>query len=87
LGTAYGIPTGVVVDTHVTRISRRLGMTPEKDPVKIERDLMAQIPPREWIDFSHRMIHHGREICAARKPNCEQCSLKKFCPQIGVDSK
>jgi endonuclease-3 len=87
LGTAYGIPTGVVVDTHVTRISRRLGMTRQKDPVKIEQDLMEQIPTREWIDFSHRVIHHGRRICTARKPDCEQCSLKAFCPKIGVDSK
>ena len=87
LGTAFGIPTGVVVDTHVTRISRRLGMTRQKDAVKIEQDLMEQMPIREWIDFSHRVIHHGRRICTARKPDCEQCSLKKFCPKIGVDSK
>jgi len=85
LGTAFGIPTGVVVDTHVTRISRRLGMTPQKDPVKIERELMQQVPKREWIDFSHRMIYHGRQICVARKPACEQCSMAKLCPKIGVD--
>jgi endonuclease-3 len=85
LGTAFGIPTGVVVDTHVTRISRRLGMTQQKDAVKIERELMDQLPAKEWIDFSHRMIHHGRRVCAARKPKCEDCSMSKFCPKIGVD--
>ena len=84
LGTAYGLPTGVVVDTHVARISGRLGLTEHTDPVKIERDLMQLLPQSEWIDFSHRMIHHGRQICAARKPLCDQCSMEKFCPKIGV---
>ena len=84
LGTAFGLPTGVVVDTHVTRITRRLGLTQEKDAVKIERDLMDLVPKEEWIDFSHRLIHHGRRICIARKPKCEECSMKKFCPRIGV---
>lgn len=84
LGTAFGIPTGVVVDTHVARISRRLGMTSHSDPVKIEQDLMAQIPRKEWIDYSHRMIHHGRQVCTARKPSCATCGLAKLCPQIGV---
>ena len=84
LGTAYGIPTGVVVDTHVGRISRRLGLTKQKDAVKVELDLMELLPQQEWIDYSHRMIHHGRQVCAARKPLCEECSMKKFCPQIGV---
>jgi len=84
LGTAFGIPTGVVVDTHVGRLSRRLGLTEQKDPVKVERDLMRVLPKREWIDFSHRMIHHGRQVCAARKPLCEKCSMNKFCPQIDV---
>jgi endonuclease-3 len=84
LGTAFTIPSGVVVDTHVARVSRRLGLTAQKDPVKIERDLMEQIPKKEWIDFSHRMIHHGRRICAARKPKCDQCPLGTFCPRIGV---
>jgi endonuclease-3 len=86
LGTAYGIPTGIVVDTHVTRISRRLGMTRQKDPVKIEHELMEQIPTGEWIDFSHRTIHHGRQVCVARKPDCGKCSMEKFCPKIGVDN-
>ena len=68
LGTAFGVASGVVVDTHVARVSRRLGLTREKDPVKIERDLMEAIPQREWIAFSHRMIQHGRRYCLARKP-------------------
>ena len=85
LGTAFGMATGVVVDTHVTRISRRLGLTAQKDPVKIERDLMAQLPKKEWIDFSHRLIHHGRAICSARRPACDECPMAKFCPRIGVD--
>ncbi len=66
LGTAFGIPTGVVVDTHVGRLSRRLGMTRQTDAVKVERDLMAQLPRREWIGFSHRMIAHGRQVCLAQ---------------------
>ena len=84
LGTAFGIPSGVVVDTHVGRISRRLGIAFEKDAVKVERELMAVLPKKEWIYYSHRMIHHGRSICDARKPLCEQCSMKNFCPRIGV---
>lgn len=84
LGTAYGIPSGVVVDTHVTRISQRLGLTTQKDPVRIEQDLMAVLPQREWINFSHRMIHHGRQICVARRPACQRCPLSNLCPRIGV---
>ncbi len=84
LGTWFGIPTGVVVDTHVSRIARRLGLTGESQPVKIERDLMQLLPKKEWIDFSHRMIHHGRRVCKARKPDCEACSMQSFCPRIGV---
>jgi endonuclease-3 len=84
LGTAFGIPTGVVVDTHVARLTQRLGMTKAEDPVKIERELMEQLPQAEWIDFSHRLIHHGRRICKARKPDCEACSMSKFCPRMGV---
>jgi endonuclease-3 len=87
LGTAYGLPTGVVVDTHVARVSRRLGLTKATDPVKIEQDLMALLPRREWIMFSHRLIHHGRRICQARKPKCEDCCLAKWCPRIGVVTK
>jgi endonuclease III len=84
LGTAYGIPTGVVVDTHVTRLSFRLGLTSHSDAVRIERDLMALLPKKEWIDFSHRLIHHGRRICKARRPLCEACVLSAVCPKVGV---
>ncbi len=84
LGTAFGIPSGVVVDTHVARLSKRLGLTRQTDPVKIERDLMAVLPKREWVDFSHRMIAHGRKICVARKPKCDACPLSTICPRIGV---
>jgi endonuclease III len=86
LGTAYGIPTGVVVDTHVTRLGNRLGLTRHTDAEKIERDLMEVVPKKEWIDFAHRMIWHGRKICIARKPKCPACSMKSFCPKIGVVS-
>ncbi len=84
LGTAFGICSGVVVDTHVARLSKRLRMTRHTDPVKIERDLMAQLPKREWIDFAHRMIQHGRKVCMARKPKCDVCMLSGVCPRIGV---
>jgi endonuclease-3 len=87
LGTAFGIPSGVVVDTHVGRLSKRLGLTRQTDAVKIERDLMALLPKKEWVDFSHRMIAHGRKICIARKPKCEECPLLTICPQIGVAEK
>ena len=84
LGTAFGIASGVVVDTHVSRISQRLGLTAQKDPVKIEKDLVRHLPKKEWILYSHRVIHHGRKICKARKPDCEECSLNDICPRIGV---
>jgi endonuclease-3 len=84
LGTAFGIPTGVVVDTHVQRISRLLGLTTGKTPEQIERDLMALLPKREWIDFSHRLIHHGRRICIARRPKCPECPLLRLCPRVGL---
>lgn len=87
LGTAYGIPTGVVVDTHVGRLSLRLGLTEQTDAVKVEQDLMQLIPQNEWIGFSHRLILHGRQVCSARKPDCPRCSLNKLCPKIGVDPK
>ncbi len=86
LGTAFGLATGVVVDTHVGRLSRRLGLTSQKDAVKVEQDLMQVLPKKEWIQFSHRMIHHGRQVCTARCAACEVCSMKKFCPQIGIES-
>ena len=85
LGTAFRIASGVVVDTHVTRLSQRLGLTEYEDAVKIERDLIEQLPPEEWIDFSHRLIWHGRRICKARKPLCGSCVLEKICPKIGVE--
>jgi len=86
LGTCYGLATGVVVDTHVTRISKRLGLTKHSDAVKIEKDLMRLVPQDQWVDFAHRMIHHGRRICTARKPKCVECSMQVFCPKIGVSA-
>ena len=83
LGNAFGVP-GITVDTHVGRLSRRLGLTTHDDPVKVETDLMAVIPKDEWTMFSHRMIFHGRQVCFARKPNCAGCALNSFCPKIGV---
>jgi len=79
LGTAYGIPAGVVVDTHVQRVSRRLDLTKQSDPVKIEQDLMKIIPQDRWILFSHQMIQHGRALCQARKPRCAECLLDPVC--------
>ena len=79
LGTAYGIASGVVVDTHVQRIAQRLDLTREKDPGKIEKDLMAIIPQDRWILFSHQVIHHGRGLCKARRPQCAQCPMDSFC--------
>jgi endonuclease-3 len=85
LGTAFGLATGVVVDTHVGRLSRRLGLTRATGAVPVERDLMALLPKKEWIQFSHRMIHHGRAICSARRARCHDCSMRRFCPKVGVD--
>jgi endonuclease-3 len=79
LGSWYGIPSGVVVDTHVLRLSRRLELTKETDPVKVEQDLIKVIPQDRWIQFSHELIHHGRQVCIARKPRCVDCSLEKLC--------
>jgi endonuclease-3 len=84
LGTAFGIPSGVVVDTHVERISKLLGLTTGKNAVKIEQDLMQVLPKKEWINFSHRLIHHGRRICIARRPKCPECPLLKVCPRVGL---
>ena len=86
LGTAFRIASGVVVDTHVTRLSQRLGLTENEDAVKIERDLIAVLPKKEWIDFSHRLIWHGRRVCKARKPLCGQCVLEDLCPKVGVET-
>jgi endonuclease-3 len=74
----------VVVDTHVTRLTHRLGLTRHTDPVTIERDLMELLPREEWINFSHRLIRLGRTICTARKPQCPACPLDALCPKVGV---
>ncbi|TWT48695.1 Ultraviolet N-glycosylase/AP lyase [Botrimarina hoheduenensis] len=84
LGVAYGIAAGVVVDTHVGRLSRRTGLTTQEDPVRVERDLMELLPRSRWIDFSHQMIYHGRQVCDARRPKCDTCSFRRFCPRVGV---
>jgi endonuclease-3 len=80
LGTAYGLATGVVVDTHVKRVSGRLGLTGHTDPNKIERDLMAAVPEERWIALGHQLILHGRALCQARKPSCGECPLAPHCP-------
>ena len=82
LGSWYGIPSGVVVDTHVLRLSRRLELTKSTDPVNVEKDLQKVIPIDHWIQFSHELIHHGRQICIARKPRCVDCSLEKLCNSV-----
>jgi endonuclease-3 len=79
LGTAYGIPSGIVVDTHVRRIANRLDLTRNEDPKKIEQDLMQVIPKEKWIQFSHQIIWHGRRVCQARKPKCMECNLEPLC--------
>ena len=82
-GTAFGLPA-IFVDTHVARLSNRLGMTLSDDPKQVERDLADLLPPKEWTAFAHRLIHHGRRICAARKPRCSICPVARWCPRIGV---
>lgn len=84
LGTAFGIATGVVVDTHVKRIAHLLGLTSHRVPEKIEQDLMALLPKSEWVNFPHRLIHHGRNICIARRPKCLNCPLLRLCPRVGL---
>ncbi len=84
LGTAFGIATGIVVDTHVARVSRRLGLTRRDDPEGIEQDLMAIFPRSSWILLAHRLILHGRRVCSARRPACERCPLSALCPRLGV---
>ncbi len=79
LGNAYGIASGVVVDTHVKRLARRMGLSVETDPVKIEKDLMRLVPEKDWIWFSHAMVLHGRRVCAARNPDCLSCKINSFC--------
>jgi len=85
LGNCFDVP-GITVDTHVGRLSRRIGLTVEHDPVKVEHDLMKILPNKEWTLFSHRMIFHGRQVCFARKPACSTCPLIAFCPRVDVTS-
>jgi len=80
LGNAFGIKAGVVVDTHVTRLSHRLALTQEKTAEKIEKDLIPIVPKKDWVIFPHLMIYHGRKICKARNPLCEECTLERLCP-------
>ncbi len=84
LGVAFGIAEGVVVDTHVKRISHLLGLTRQRDPNKVEIDLVSRLPEEEWIDFSHRVILHGRAVCKARRPACAACSLNDICPSADL---
>jgi endonuclease-3 len=86
LGNAFGIP-GIPVDTHVARLAYRMRLTRSRKPKRIERDLMELIPPEEWTEFGHWMIWHGRKVCHARRPRCEQCVLAEFCPKVGVRTK
>jgi endonuclease-3 len=87
LGSAFGQAEGIVVDTHVGRITRRLGLTRQADAVRAERDLVKVVPRDHWIAFSHRLIEHGRTICPARGPRCEACPLADLCPRVGVKAK
>jgi len=87
LGTAFAVASGVVVDTHVKRLSRRLGLTASTDPVVIERDLIAVVSRKHWVDLSHRLIAHGRAVCAALRPRCRDCALAAICPRTGVTTR
>ncbi|HTX21289.1 MAG TPA: endonuclease III [Candidatus Aquilonibacter sp.] len=87
LGNAFGINVGVVVDTHVARLSFRIGLAKNNSPEKIEQDLMKLVPQKQWTLFSHWLIWHGRRRCFARKPDCMNCEVLKWCPQIGVKKK
>ena len=84
LGAGFNLAEGIVVDTHVGRLSRRLGFTQNRDAVKVEKDLMKIIPRRDWIVFSHMLIDHGRNVCTARKPDCPNCFLNKLCPSADL---
>jgi len=86
LGNAFGIVEGIIVDTHVGRLARRLGWTTNEDPVKVEQDLMRIIPRKDWLNLSHMLIYHGRAICRARKPLCAQCVLVNLCPSAFRES-
>jgi len=85
MGNAFGIASGIVVDTHVKRICYLLGLTKEKNPVKVEKDLSELVPKKDWVLFPHLIIWHGRKICKARNPNCVECTLENICPKIGLD--
>jgi endonuclease-3 len=85
LGTAYGLAEGVVVDTHIQRLSMRLALTRSTDPKGIEQDLMQALPRESWIRAGHQLIWHGRRVCFARKPNCAGCTLAPFCPSAGLE--
>ena len=85
LGTAFGIAEGVVVDTHIQRLSMRLGLTRSAEPKGIEQDLMQVFPREVWIRIGHQIIWHGRRVCFARKPNCAGCTLAPFCPSAGLE--
>jgi endonuclease-3 len=80
LGTAFGVASGIVVDTHVGRVAKRLALTCQSNPVEIEKELMEKVSRKDWISFSHRLIFHGRQICKARRPRCEECFLTDLCP-------
>jgi len=84
LGNAFQIPSGIVVDTHVTRLSNRFGWTKSQDAVIIEKELTKKIPQKDWIIFSHLLIWHGRKLCKARNPGCEECFLFDRCPRLGL---
>ena len=87
LGVAYEIAAGIVVDTHVSRLSQRLGLTKKKDPGKIEQELMELVPRKDWIIFSHLLIFHGRRVCKARRPLCEECKVERLCPSSLLKAK
>src|SRR5439155_23145505 len=87
LGNAFNVNTGIVVDTHVARLSQRLGLTKEKDPPRIEQELMGLVPQDQWTMFSHWLIWHGRRRCYARNPDCPNCEIAQLCPRIGVAKK
>jgi endonuclease III len=87
LGNAFGIASGVVVDTHVLRLSQRLGITAETTPEKIEKDLSGLVPKKDWVMFPHWLISHGRTVCIARKPKCDECVLSDICPSFEIFTK
>lgn len=87
LGNAFDQNVGMVVDTHIGRLSRRLGLTTHQDPAKVERDLMNRFARQTWTLLAHLLIYHGRQVCTARKAMCDQCAIRRHCPQIGVSSK